>query len=87
MLLKLCFFYNINIDSLAEPGKERPASEARAIASLLVQEYDNLRLTELGSFLKRDLATLSQAANRLRKRAARDKILWAKIESIRKTLQ
>jgi REP element-mobilizing transposase RayT len=83
----VCFFYNITIDILAEPGKERPASEARAIASLLVQEYDNLRLTELGSFLKRDLATLSQAANRLRKRAARDKILWAKIESIRKTLQ
>jgi len=37
--------------------------------------------------LKRDLATLSQAANRLRKRAAKDKTLWAKIESIREELQ
>jgi hypothetical protein len=51
-----------------------------------VQENDNLKLTALGNYLKRDLSTLSQAANRLRKRAARDKILRAKIESIRKTL-
>ena len=82
----VCVFYNITIDILAEPGKERPASEARAIAALLVQEYDNLRLTALGNYLKRDLATLSQAANRLRKRAAKDKKLWSKIESIRKML-
>ncbi len=82
----VCVFYNITIDILAEPGKVRPASEARAIAALLVQEYDNLRLTALGNYLKRDLASLGRAAKSLRKRAAQDIILWEKIEKIGKTL-
>ena len=82
----MCAFYNIPIDIIAVSGRERPASEARAAAALLVQENDNLKLTTLGNYLKRDLSTLSQAANRLRKRATNDKILRAKIESIRKTL-
>jgi hypothetical protein len=45
-----------------------------------------LRLTALGKCLKRDLSTLSQAANRLRKCAIKDKTLWAKIERIKKEL-
>ncbi len=83
----VCAFYNISMNILAGPGKFRPASEARAVAALLVQEDGNLSLTVLGKCLKRDLATLSQAANRLRKRALKDKTLWAKIESIREELR
>ena len=82
----VCAFYNIPIDIIAEPGRKRPASEARAAAALLVQEYDNLKLIALGKYLNRDLSTVSQAANRLRKRAAKDKILRKNIESIRKML-
>jgi len=78
----VCDFYDINANLLADPGKARTASEARATAALLVQESDNLKLTELGFYLKRDLATLSQSANRLRKRSTKDKILWEKIENI-----
>jgi chromosomal replication initiation ATPase DnaA len=54
--------------------------------ALIVQEYDNLSLTKLGNYFKRDLATLSQAANRLRKRTAKDKAIRDKIGSIRKML-
>ena len=83
----MCDFYDINANLLADPGKARPASEARAVAALLVQESDNLKLTKLGFYLKRDLATLSQSANRLRKPATKDKTLWEKIENIRNELQ
>ena len=55
----VCAYYNITIDLLTDPGKTRPASEARSVIALLVQEKDNLKLTALGKYLKRDLATLS----------------------------
>jgi putative transposase len=83
----VCNFYKITNEILAGPGKARPASEARAVTALLVQESFGLKLTELGNFLKRDLATLSQAANRLRRRAEKDKVLWSQIEKIRQNLQ
>ena len=83
----VCAFYNITIDKLAGSGKAQPASEARAVTALLVQEKESLKLTSLENYLKSDLATLSQSANRLQKRAAKDKVLWAKIENIRKILQ
>lgn len=38
----VCTFYNISFNMLAGPGKARPASEARAVAAALVQEFDNL---------------------------------------------
>ncbi len=83
----VCNYYKITINQLIEPGKTHPASEARGIAALLVQENSNLKLTALGNYLNRDVATLSQSANRLRKRAVRDKVFSEKIENIRKTLQ
>jgi chromosomal replication initiation ATPase DnaA len=61
----VCNSYKITIKELTAPGKTRPASEARAATALIVQEYDNLSLTKLGNYFKRDLATLSQAANRV----------------------
>jgi len=82
----VCSSYKITINELTVPGKTRPVSEARAATALLVQEYDNLSLTKLGNYFKRDLATLSQAVNRLRKRAAKDKAIRDKIGSIRKML-
>ena len=62
------------------------SDDARAPTAILVQEYDNLSLTKLGNYFKRDLATLSQAANRLRKRTAKYKAIRDKIGSIRKML-
>ena len=82
----VCNSYKITINELTAPGKTRPASEARAATALIDQEYDNLSLTKLGNYFKRDLATLSQAANRLRKRTAKDKAIRDKIGSIRKML-
>jgi len=82
----VCNSYKITIKELTAPGKTRPASEARAATALIVQEYDNLSLTKLGNYFKRDLATLSQAANRLRKRTAKDKAIRDKIGSIRKMI-
>ena len=82
----ICNYHKITLDKIIEPGRTHPASVARATAALLVQENNDLSLTALGKYLKRDVATLSQSANRLRKRAANDKNLLKKIEKIRKKL-
>ncbi len=87
VIAAVCRTYNITNETIAAPGKSKPASEARAVAALLVQENDSLKLTALGDFLNRDLATLSQAANRLRKRVAKDNMLLSKIKLIRNMLQ
>ena len=62
----VCLSYGIEQDIFIEPGKKQPGAEARAIAAYLVQEEEHLSLTDLGSFLNRDLAALSRAAGRIR---------------------
>lgn len=78
--------YGVKGKELAEAGKARPASEARAIAALLVQNCDSLTLTALGQHLGRDLSSLSQAANRLRRRLKKDSGLRKKVAGIRKSI-
>ncbi len=75
--------YGINEETLIRAGKARPASEARAVAALLVQDIDSLTLVALGQFLRRKIATLSQSANRARERASKSRELRKKIETIR----
>ena len=53
------------------PGKAWPFSEARALASLFVQETPDVRLSELGRLVGRDLATLGRAGRRIGEDARR----------------
>jgi putative transposase len=82
----ICKAYSIDVKTLTEPGEKRPASEARAVAALLVQETENLTITALGRYLNRDLSSLSQAANRLGSRIAVNATLGGKLAKIRKKL-
>jgi putative transposase len=79
--------YGIKPEMLAEPGKRQPAAIARAVAAYLARDAENLTLTELSNYVRRDLAALSRAAERLRTRAKSDTGLAKKIESVRKRLE
>ncbi len=72
--------YGIDEETLVRTGKTRPATEARAVAALLVQDIDNLTLVALGQYLRRKIATLSQSANRARERALKNREFREKIE-------
>jgi putative transposase len=67
----VCRRYNITTEQLKAPGKAWPFSEARALASLLVQETPGVRLSELGRLVGRDLATLGRAGRRIGEDARR----------------
>ncbi len=82
----VCIVYEIRPSCLAEPGRRRDISEARAMAALLVLEADNMTLTELAAVLRRDLSGLSQACGRLRKRLHSDSSLTSRLEKIKDCL-
>ena len=82
----VCAVYEIPYSVLSEPGRCRDVSEARAVVAIFVLGSVNLKLTDLGKFLQRDLSGLSQAAGRLRKRLLSDSHLAGKVERVRMKL-
>ena len=82
----VCLSYGIEQKTLIEPGKKQPGAEARAIVAFLVQEEEHLSLTELGTFIDRDLAALSRAAGRIRERVKENFELADKISLSREKL-
>jgi REP element-mobilizing transposase RayT len=61
---KVCASFSISEQALKAPGKERPMTEARAVAAAVVQCSPHLRLTDLGKVLNRDLSALAKSAQR-----------------------
>ena len=57
----VCKQYKIDKRTIVAPGKQQPAAEARAVVSYLVQDAEKLSMTELGKYLRRDIAALSRA--------------------------
>ncbi len=74
----------ISDDQLRAPGKHRPASEARALAALLVLETPALSLTALGGYLGRDNAVPGRLARRLA--AVEDAGIGQKVSAARNVL-
>ena len=79
--------FDCSVQDLRAPGKERPFTEARAAASLLVQERSHLSLTELGKALNRDISPLGRVGRRLLKETTRDDRLRELVDKIREELQ
>lgn len=79
--------YGLKPEELARPGKSQPAAIARAVAAYLAQDAENLTLVELGNYVRRDIAALSRAAERLRVRAKSDPGLAGKVAEIRQRLE
>ena len=83
----VCRAFDCSVQDLRAPGKERPFTEARAVASLLVQERSHLSLTELGKALNRDISPLGRVGRHLLKEATRDDRLRELVGKIREELQ
>ncbi len=86
IITHVCKRYGIEAAALTEPGKKRNNSEARAIIALLVWHEDHLSLTDLSTRLGRDLSSLSQAVNRLRKLAETNPRLAGELERLKEQL-
>jgi REP element-mobilizing transposase RayT len=78
----VCRSYSITADQFRAPGKQRPFSEARALAAWLVQESPHLSLVALGRLVKRDISPLGRAGRRLAKRAGEDETLRKRAEEV-----
>jgi len=79
----ICDLYGLTPEALRAPGKARPASEARALAALLVRETPHLSLSELGRYVDRDVAALSQAAKRVAMQVLNDPELAVRTSVLR----
>lgn len=84
ILLAVCKVYGCSLEELRAPGKARPFTEARAVASLVIQELPHLSLTQLGKELNRDIAPLGRGGRRLRGELETDKRLSDLVEKVRK---
>lgn len=82
-----CDSYGITADFLRAPGKRQPGATARAVAAYLVQNTNNLTLSELAHYVQRDLASLSRAAGRLPGRLSKDIGLARKLATIQQHLE
>ncbi len=82
----VCMVYGLMEKDLADKKRARRESEARAMATLLVLEHDELTLVNLGRILQRDISALSQAARRLRERMKNDVTAVRMLGEIRKQL-
>jgi hypothetical protein len=64
------------VSILVQTGRQlsmdRRVTRARAAAALVTIEHPRLTLAQLAALLQRDPSTLSEAANRFRRRAATD---------------
>lgn len=64
---KVCKVYGLTEEEITAVGKQRYPSEARGMIAYLVREKCGLSLTDLGRRMKRDVSTLSLAADKITK--------------------
>lgn len=61
--------YGLTEEEMSAPGRQRVRAEARALIAYLVRETSGLSLTDLGRRMKRDVSTLSFAADKILRRS------------------
>jgi hypothetical protein len=83
----VCQVYGCLKEELRAPGKVRPFTEARAIASAIIQGMPHLSLTELGRELNRDIAPLGRVGRRAESEAIEDEQLCRLLEKVKKTAE
>ncbi len=82
----VCRAYGLTPSALTDLGKKRKPAEARAMAALIVLETQGLTLTDLATYLGRELSGLSQAAGRLHRRKTREPGTGERLEHIRRDI-
>jgi putative transposase len=61
--------YGLTEEEMSARGRQRYPAEARAMIAYLVREVTGLSMTELGRRMKRDVSTLSLAADKIMRRS------------------
>jgi len=82
----VCDDYGFKTSDLSLGTRQRGPAEARAVIGLLAVELGAGSLTEVGRRFGRDVVTLSEGVKRIRSKLAVEKLLVARIESIRNSL-
>jgi len=82
ILIAVCNEFGVERSLIYEPGNGKPCSEIRAMAALIIQDYEDITLSALSKELRRDISALSQSAGRLRKRMRGDEALQNRLKSI-----
>jgi putative transposase len=62
--------YGLTEEEMVARGRQRHPAEARGMIAYLVREVNGLSLTELGRRMKRDVSTLSLAADKIMRRSS-----------------
>jgi len=81
-LIAVCYEFGVERSLIFEPGNGKPCSEVRAMAALIIQDYEDITLSALAKELRRDISALSQSAGRLRKRMRDNEALQNRQKSI-----
>jgi len=82
ILIAVCNEFAVKRSLIYEPGNGKPCSEVRAMAALIIQDYEGITLSALSKELRRDVSALSQSAGRLRKRMRNNQALQNRQESV-----
>ena len=69
---RVCKLYGLTEKEIVSGGKRQYPAEARGMIAYLVRELSGLSLTELGRRMKRDLSSLSLAADKIISRSKED---------------
>lgn len=86
ILRAVCLVYDMDMEKLSSPSRERLFSEARAVATQLVGEFNHLTMVELSRLLNRDVSTLFHCLRRMRLRLLDDKDLSRRLIAARQML-
>jgi REP element-mobilizing transposase RayT len=78
--------YGLTEEEITAGGKQRYASEARGMIAYLVREVSGLSLTDLSSRMKRDVTSLSAAAERVFTRSRENSDLEKRKQLLEKAL-
>lgn len=86
ILRAVCLVYDVDMEELASPSRQRLFSEARAVATHLVGEKNHLTMVELSRLLNRDVSTLFHCLRRMRLRLLDDEDLLKRMAKARRLL-
>jgi len=78
--------HGLTEEEMVSGGKQRCPSEARGMSAYLVREARNLSLTDLSRRLKRDVSSLSLAADKILRCSKEDAEIRKRIKSVEKAL-
>jgi len=78
--------YDLTEEEMISGGKQRNPSEARGMIAYLVREVRGMSLTDLSRRLKRDVSSLSHAADRIIRGSKEDSGLEKKKQLLEKVI-